>query len=221
MNQIYKITNKINGKSYIGLTTQGIIRRWSEHKYRFNLGERDHRLYLAMRKYGIENFEYEVLETVKDKNMLSVLEAQYIKKFDSFKNGYNMTDGGEFVSEETREKLSKMFIGREITWGKKIVATKRLLDEWPCGKPTGCHHWKAGKYIVTHPNGKKEKIHGLREFCRKNNLSHNLMLAVLNGKQTHHKRYVLSRFNDYCESKYTEAGGNGGCPVSSQDSDIV
>jgi len=42
MNQIYKITNNVNSKVYIGLTTQNVNRRWSEHLYRFNLGERDH-----------------------------------------------------------------------------------------------------------------------------------------------------------------------------------
>lgn len=40
-NIIYKITNLINGKVYIGLTTQGLSRRKGEHVYRFNLGERE------------------------------------------------------------------------------------------------------------------------------------------------------------------------------------
>ena len=55
MNQVYKITNKINDKVYVGITTQGANRRWSEHLYRFNSGERDHKIYLAMKKYGIDN----------------------------------------------------------------------------------------------------------------------------------------------------------------------
>jgi group I intron endonuclease len=78
MNQVYKITNKINNKVYIGITTQGINRRWSEHLYRFNSGERDHKIYLAMKKYGIENFELSVIDETDDSGKLSRLEIRYI-----------------------------------------------------------------------------------------------------------------------------------------------
>lgn len=214
MNHIYKITNKINNKCYIGLTTQGVNKRWSEHKYRFNLGERDHKLYLAMKKYGVKNFDIEILKTVKDKNKLSELEINYIKEFDSFNNGYNMTYGGDTVSDETRSKLSKIFKGREVTWSHKTVATRRKNGEWNHGVLFGAKNGRAKKYVVKHPDGRKEKIHGLREFCRKYNLSHNLMIATLNSKQNHHKGYVLSKFNDYDESQYIQANGSGECAVT-------
>ena len=215
MNQIYKITNNVNSKVYIGLTTQNVNRRWSEHLYRFNLGERDHKLYKAMKKHGIDNFNIEVIENTNDKNLLPELEKEYINKFDSYNNGYNMTIGGDTVSDETRLKLSKIFKNRNITWGQKIVDTKReRYSDWPCGKPVGKEHWKAKKYIVTFPDGNKKQIPGLRKFCREYNLSHNLMIAVLQGKQRHHKGYVLSTFNDYPEMEYTQVSGNGEYPVT-------
>ena len=59
---IYKITNPKNGKAYIGQTTRKLRRRKERHLCRFNKGDRDHKIYLAMKKYGFENFEWEKLE---------------------------------------------------------------------------------------------------------------------------------------------------------------
>jgi group I intron endonuclease len=64
---IYKITNSINGKVYIGLSTN-IEKRWNKHRsVMTNPKERNYKypLYCAMRKYGIENFTFEVLEECK------------------------------------------------------------------------------------------------------------------------------------------------------------
>lgn len=59
---IYKITNLLNGHSYIGLSTH-IETRWKEHKSQYNQErEKDKALYKAFKKYGIDNFNFEVLE---------------------------------------------------------------------------------------------------------------------------------------------------------------
>lgn len=57
---IYLITNKVNGKYYVGRTTRTIEARWKEHIKCMNSGDNRH-LYLAMRKYGLENFIIEEL----------------------------------------------------------------------------------------------------------------------------------------------------------------
>ncbi len=215
MNQVYKITNQKNGKIYIGISTNSAKRRWTEHKSRFNLGERDHKLYQAMKKYGIENFDYEVIHETDNSKELSFLESQYIEKFDSFNNGYNMTCGDVVVSDETKQKLSKIFKGRKVTWGAKIVATRRKSGIWAHGVQVGSESVKSKKYLIKYPDGKEELIHGLRMFSREHNLSHNLLLAVLDGKQRHHKGYVLlARLNDHRGSEYTQVSGNGEYPVS-------
>lgn len=211
---IYKITNKINGKVYIGLTTQSVNHRWSEHLYRFKLGERDHKLYLAMRKYGIENFNIESIDTAKDLTALIELEMKYIKEYDSYNRGYNMTCGGDHVSDETKDKLSKIFKGRKITWYLKIIESRRKNGTITGGIIWHGDHPKLKEYTVKHPDGTSEKIKGLRIFCRKHNLSHNLLLATLKGIQTHHKGYILSRFNDYPEREYIQVDGNGEYPVA-------
>ena len=106
----------MNETVYVGLTTQGIRQRWREHVCRFNLGERDHKLYQAMRKYGIANFSIEPICHVDDKKDLPDLEIFHIKKFNSFNHGYNMTCGGDIVSDKTKKKIRAKLKGRKNTW---------------------------------------------------------------------------------------------------------
>ena len=91
---IYKITNKINGHAYIGLSTN-IEERWKQHQSLYNQNRESNKvLYKAFQKYGIENFIFEVLEECSILE-LSEKEKYYIEKFDTYFNGYNMTAGGE------------------------------------------------------------------------------------------------------------------------------
>lgn len=108
---IYKITNLINGHSYIGLSTN-IEKRWSYHKTQYNWErEKNKSLYQAFIKYGIDNFKFEVLEECSVEQ-LSEKEIYYINKYDTFKNGYNSTTGGENNQGEShpRHKLTELDI---------------------------------------------------------------------------------------------------------------
>ena len=93
MAYIYQITNKINGKIYIGKTEFSIEKRFKEH-YQDALKERNKNrpLYRAMCKYGIENFEISLLE---ETNNPEEREIYWIEKKGSFKYGYNATKGGD------------------------------------------------------------------------------------------------------------------------------
>lgn len=90
---IYKITNKINGKVYIGQTTDSLSRRKSEHIQAATSGSKS-KLYSAMRKYGVENFEFEQIDTANTKDELNYKEIKYIVEYDSVRTGYNMYYGG-------------------------------------------------------------------------------------------------------------------------------
>lgn len=98
MGSIYKITNNINGKIYIGQTSNQVKNRWKQHiNSSINEGSRDYNTYLhiAMRKYGIDAFLVEEIE-VCDNTQLDDREVFWIDYYNSFNNqcGYNLTLGG-------------------------------------------------------------------------------------------------------------------------------
>ena len=93
MGYIYKITNNINGKCYIGKTERTIKIRWSEHT-RLSRFKLDLPLYRALSKYGVNNFSVEEVENC-DNSILDEREIYWIDYFDAYKTGYNCTGGGE------------------------------------------------------------------------------------------------------------------------------
>lgn len=98
MGHIYKITNDINNKVYIGQTVKTIKKRWQQHqcnssKEYFNQVV----LYKAISKYGIEHFHIEEIETV-DNQYLDEREKYWIKYYDSYNHGYNSTIGGREIA---------------------------------------------------------------------------------------------------------------------------
>lgn len=98
MGYIYKITNLINKKIYIGQTRRPIQRRWHEH-----LTTKDNcPIHIAIQKYGIDNFKIEIIEECQDNSILDEREIYYIKKYDSYnsKIGYNATKGGNNNSQQ-------------------------------------------------------------------------------------------------------------------------
>ena len=95
MAYIYKITNLINGKAYIGKTLLTIEERWKEHCRDARKERCEKRpLYSAMNKYGFENFKVEQIEECDD-NTVNEQEVYWIEHFGTFKDGYNATIGGD------------------------------------------------------------------------------------------------------------------------------
>lgn len=93
MAYIYKITNDINQKIYIGKTEFSIEKRFREHcQDAFRDRNEKRPLYAAMRKYDIEHFHIELIE---ETNIPEEREKYWIEQYRSFKNGYNATLGGD------------------------------------------------------------------------------------------------------------------------------
>ena len=96
MGYIYKITNQINGKMYIGKTEDTIEKRFKTHCRDAKKQRCEKRpLYDAMNKYGIENFTVEEVEYVELNENLSEREEYWIKYYNTYHNGYNATKGGD------------------------------------------------------------------------------------------------------------------------------
>lgn len=108
LGHIYKITNLINGKIYIGQTIQSIKDRWYRHvgnsKW-ISQHEANMTIKRAIRKYGKENFKLELIENCKREN-LNDREKYWISYYDSYHTGYNNTLGGQggFKSFKNNEK---------------------------------------------------------------------------------------------------------------------
>ena len=92
---IYKITNKKTNQCYIGQSIH-IEQRWREHKYEAKNENNSALIYQAIRKYGIENFSFEILEECElNEELLNQREKYWIAYYNSFSEGYNMTTGGQ------------------------------------------------------------------------------------------------------------------------------
>lgn len=101
MKGIYKFTCKNNGKVYIGqsLNIEGRFKAHVNNHINKNLkGDYQTKFYRALRKYGIENFSFEIVEIVEDTKDLNEKEAYWIKQYKSFSDGYNSTPGGDAVT---------------------------------------------------------------------------------------------------------------------------
>lgn len=138
---IYKGTNKVNGKVYIGLTVRTLKIRLMEHKYKSTVNP--NYLYRAIRKYGWDSFDWEVIDTANSHEELNEKEKYWISFHCSNNNkyGYNETAGGDGIlgyshSEETRQKMSASRKGhRGYMKGKRHTeVTKKKISEATKGK---------------------------------------------------------------------------------------
>ena len=106
MGYIYKITNKIDNKIYIGQTIGDLERRWKTH---LNTGSNCRYLKSAINKYGVDNFDFKLVCITFD-NLLDNMEIKYIEQYNCLvPNGYNLRLGGNSGrhNAETKQKISE------------------------------------------------------------------------------------------------------------------
>lgn len=138
MGTIYKIINNINTKVYIGKTIRPLKIRWREHKT--NSKRYDCPLYRAFQKYGIEHFSIEAIEENIPDDLINNREIFWINQYDSYKNGYNATPGGDGgkthqLSQDEQEKILDLWkIGNTFSeishaTGISLPAIRRNLAE--------------------------------------------------------------------------------------------
>lgn len=163
---IYKYTNLINSKCYVGQTTNEVSRR---NKFKCGTSYSGVKFDNARKKYGTsDNWNYEVISRKNYLNEedatfdLDLLEVYYISKYNSYKDGYNCTVGGEgakgvIMSEEHKKKLSEALSGENNPfYGKHHTEeTKRKLSEAKIGKMIGENNPMFGK---THTEESRKKI---------------------------------------------------------------
>ena len=159
---IYKITNKINNKCYIGQTTKTLEERWTRHKKdAFNLkaSNYEYPLYKAFRKYGLENFSFELIEKCEIAQ-LDEKEIYWINFYDSAKhNGYNQCLGGK---GNKQLELDELQITKTYSELQNINKTAEIYN---CSKSTIAQILKKHNIpIISAEEHAKEKGYTIKQF---------------------------------------------------------
>ena len=134
---IYKYENRLNHKVYIGQTTD-LVNRKAAHRYKSTFVQ--NKFYNAIRKYGWDSFDFDILAQVEEDSLEKVcetldnLEVKFIIEYDSFNNGYNSTTGGHCyrgkeVSEEYREYCRNRVYSEETRAKMSVAAHKKVVSE--------------------------------------------------------------------------------------------
>ena len=167
---IYKITNIQNNKVYIGQTIRPVKDRFNRHINDALNNIIDTHFARAIRKYGKENFQIEIIDTAQNQNELNEKERYWIQYYNSVEEGYNETDaiykcGGNTYRSKTeeemeiiKEKIRQTKIGAKNPMARKIKRTNIITNEVDifdtiisCAKACGIKNSKTS--ISTRLNG--------------------------------------------------------------------
>ena len=205
---IYKTTNLINGKIYVGKDTK------NNPDY-FGSGVI---LKKAIEKYGKENFHKEIIEYCDTYEQLNEREKYWIKELNVIDKhiGYNLTQGGDGFAhgelnpvhrddvkqriiqklkinngsfrQEVKDKIRNTLMGRTLTQEHKDSVSHGLLGH---KASKGSDNPKSKEWVVIFPDGHEEQIKGLRAFCREYKLTPKLMRQTYYGIYQQHKGFIL------------------------------
>jgi len=130
MRYIYIFKNLLNNKVYVGQTNNPTKRKY-EHMKNVQDGHKGI-LYYSIRKHGEENFLFEVIEECNDHES-NEREMFWIKHYDSFENGYNLTTGGDHFShsQATKNKIGSAFRGKTLSDDHKQKLREANLGKKP------------------------------------------------------------------------------------------
>ncbi len=234
MSLIYKATNFINGKVYIGKTTKSMSRRRTEHESSTSDKTRKFRGFKgAIQKYGPENFLWEVLEYClkEDSNQREMYYIELYRSNDS-NFGYNLTNGGDGAPfgdlnpskrPEVREKLRiantgfkhtpetllKMsVISKEYYKNGMPEEQRRKISEAQigvCRTGKGKDCSSSKKCVLVDPDGNIHYVHGIREFADENGLDNSAISKLIYGKLKTHKGWRLYVEDDCGEHQGCES----------------
>ena len=195
---IYCITNKVNGKQYVGQTVRSLEERYSEHCRKLNtvVGK-------AIKKYGKENFDIEILDSSLIIDDLNDKETYWIKEKNTMiPNGYNLCYGGnntlgythkiesKLKMSTTKKRLGNMVGEKNHFYGKKHTAETRrkMSDAWTSGKRVITDEWRENirkghitRKVINETTG--EEFDSIKEASIKYNIINTNISAVCRGKQ--------------------------------------
>lgn len=216
--RIYKITNDINPKIYVGQTSKSLQERFDRHcaegKWK---NTKKMPIIFAIQKYGKEHFKIELLEELPDtfiQNQIDEKEKEWGLKLNCFSpNGYNLRlgNGRHSFSPESIEKLRRASTGRKITdetrtrlsishTGYKMTKeTRQKLSDFWRGRPLSQLAKKNAllatqkTYELIDPSGNKITITNMAKFCRENGYGKARMCELTRGKIQSYKGWKMPK----------------------------
>ena len=162
---IYKITNTVTSMSYIGYSKQSIDARWKQHYKQALKENKNRKFYNAIRKYGIDTWTTEIIDTAVDAVEAKNKEIAYIKQYDSYHAGYNSTLGGDgnngiVMSKESNDARSK-----------KLKGVKKSADTVEKFRQRTQSGITREKISNSHKGMKKPWVKWTKEQCRQRGLT--------------------------------------------------
>ena len=197
---VYKITNLINNKIYIGQSINP-QNRWNRHKSDAKLGKNKKHFANSIRKYGVQNFIFEVIAQARFLEDIDKVEIDCIKQYKSSdpKFGYNISLGGNgkrIMSDQTKKKISKFRTGKKAT-----EETKSRMSQSMIGKNSGD---KNGMFGVLSENASCAKLTFIKAFeIRKEYFIDGISSLKLAKKYSVSKKTILNIIHNkiYRETK--------------------
>lgn len=181
---VYKITNKLTGKIYIGQTVKPLHKRWAVHKS----CKRKSPLTSSFKHHGIESFTIEEICSAKSLEELNELEIYYIEKYDCiYPNGYNLQPGGS---------IAQARIGMP-PWNKGKKVKDPLVLKRQSKSHIGQKAWNKKPIICIQTN---EIFDSLHSAAKKLNLQVGHICLVLKGKRNSTGGYTFSYLTDLKKS---------------------
>ena len=202
MGYIYLITNKINTKKYVGKTAQSIEKRWREHisdskKERCEIRP----LYRAIRKYGVENFSIELIEECNPK-ALPEREQYWIEYYNTYKDGYNATLGGdgtiiydyegiiqEYLTLHSVQEVANTFncnrdtVHNILTANDIPIVPTKIVNAIKMSKPV-LQYTKEGQFVKEYPSA----MEAARQMGSENYMPN--ISRCANGKRKTANKYI-------------------------------
>lgn len=208
---VYLLTNRANGKQYVGQTRQTLAKRLRRHRWVSTTKSRMP-ISLAIKKYGWNSFSVRVLCECDSQSELDDKEVYYAKTLKTFSpDGYNLRAGRGrgVVSDETKKRISVALTGRVAS-----VETRRKLSESHRGVamplsarkklsalyegrtvsalgPLAASVKNAKVFSFVSPDGVLTTITNMTRFCMDNNLSPPKMCLVASGVREQHKGWRI------------------------------
>ncbi len=193
---IYKATNEVNGKVYVGQTTQPLKNRMVAHISKSRCSNTC--FAKAICKYGIDNFKWETLQICKDIDELNEREQYYILYYGSFGGGYNCNGGGRnyITSDITKEKLRQINLGRTVS-----EQTREKIRQGHLGKKLSEEHKKHIRDNHVGMLGKKHSKETIKKISGENNHSYGKHPSELTLEKN--RTAQLGKNNSFYGKKHT------------------